>query len=258
MVSKQTTTIKSVGINSLGLALNSCTKNVIIIKIIIEFVETINPAFWSAISSTEYGSIRYWTWSVLAADLDNDGYKDVMMTNGYLRDYTNMDFMKYYADQGLQEGGSVLEVVKKMPSTQVANYIFRNEQNLTFSNKQKEWGFDKAVISNGAVYADLDNDGDLEIITNNLNEAASVFKNLSTEQKAGNYLNIQLESEKKYDTKCYIFSEQNTQYQEFTPTHGYQSSMMIPMTRLMLIDCTETTKVNLQKLRTQFLAIWGF
>ncbi|MFN3848912.1 MAG: VCBS repeat-containing protein [Spirosomataceae bacterium] len=170
-----------------------------------------------------------WTWSILAADFDNDGFKDVMMTNGYLRDYTNMDFMKYYADEGSQEGVSILDVVKKMPSTQVANYIFRNEQNLTFSNKQKEWGFDKAVISNGAVYADLDNDGDLEIITNNINEEASVFKNLSTEQKAGNYLNIQLESEKKYGTKCYVFAGQTSQYQEFTPTHGYQSSIMGPL-----------------------------
>ena len=167
-----------------------------------------------------------WSWSVLLADYDNDGFNDLFVTNGYLRDYTNLDFINYRGDQERQEGVKIIDMVKKMPSTKVANYIFRNNQNLTFTNKQKDWGFETPIISNGAVYADLDNDGDLEIITNNLNETASVYKNLISEKKMGNYLNIQLNSDKKTGAKCYVFSNQLTQYQEFTPTHGYQSSMM--------------------------------
>lgn len=170
-----------------------------------------------------------WSWSVLMADYDNDGHKDVFITNGYLRDYTNMDFMKYYADEGQKEGVSIEEVIKKMPSTKVPNYIFKNNGNLTFSNKQKEWGLDAPIISNGAVYADLDNDGDLEIVTNNLNEPAGVYKNLSTEKKLGNYLDVQLDSDKKNGAKCYVFAGGLSQYQQFTPTHGYQSSMMQPL-----------------------------
>lgn len=170
-----------------------------------------------------------WTWSVLLADYDNDGYNDLFMTNGYVRDYTNMDFMKFYADQGKQEGKTIMDIIKQMPSTKTPNYIFKNEQNLQFSNKQKEWGFDTPMISNGAVYTDLDNDGDLEIVTNNINEKATVYKNLSTEKKLGNYISIKLESQKKTGAKCYVFAKQMTQYQEFTPTHGYQSSIMAPL-----------------------------
>ena len=170
-----------------------------------------------------------WSWSVLLADYDNDGFKDLFVTNGYLRDYTNLDFMNYYADQEQKGGVEMTDIIKKMPSTQTANYIFSNNQNLTFTNKQKEWGFEKPVISNGAVYADLDNDGDLEIITNNINEEASVFKNLSREHKMGNYLDIQLDSDKKTGAKCYVYSGQLKQYQQFTPTHGYQSSSMTPL-----------------------------
>ncbi len=170
-----------------------------------------------------------WTWSVLLADYDNDGYNDLFMTNGYVRDYTNMDFMKFYADEGQQEGKSMMDIIKQMPSTKTPNYIFKNNQDLTFSNKQKAWGFDTPVISNGAVYADLDNDGDLEIITNNINEEATVHNNLSIEKKLGNYISVQLDSPKKSGAKCYIFSNQSAYYKEFTPTHGYQSSMMTPL-----------------------------
>jgi len=170
-----------------------------------------------------------WSWWVLLADYDNDGFKDLFVTNGYLRDYTNMDFMSYYAEEGQKEGVKIIDVVKKMPSTQLANYIFINNQDMTFSNKQKDWGFDTPVISNGAAYADLDNDGDLEIITNNINEKVSVYKNFSSEKKTRNYLNIRLDSDKKTGAKCYFFSNRLTQYQEFTPTHGYQSSMMTPL-----------------------------
>ena len=174
-----------------------------------------------------------WTWSILAADYDNDGYKDLFMSNGYLRDYTNMDFQKYYADASIQQGVKVTDMIEKMPSTKTPNYIFRNKGDLTgsslrFENKQKEWGFEEPIISNGAVSVDLDNDGDLEIVTNNLQEVASIYKNLSVENKKGNYLKVQLPAE-KYGAKVIVYTGKNAQYQEFTPTHGYQSSNMTNM-----------------------------
>ncbi|MCF8326584.1 MAG: VCBS repeat-containing protein, partial [Leadbetterella sp.] len=165
-----------------------------------------------------------WSWSVLFADYDNDGYKDVFVSNGYLRDYTNMDFMKYYADEGQQSGINIMEVIKKMPSTKTPNYIFKNNKNLTFTNKQKDWGFEDAVITNGTISVDLDNDGDLEIVTNNLNEESFVYKNLSTENKLGNYLSISCSDPRKIGAKFYLYAQNLQQFQEFTPIHGYQSS----------------------------------
>lgn len=165
-----------------------------------------------------------WSWSVLFADYDNDGYKDVFVSNGYLRDYTNMDFMKYYADEGQQSGINIMEVIKKMPSTKTPNYIFKNNKNLTFTNKQKDWGFEDAVITNGTISVDLDNDGDLEIVTNNLNEESFVYKNLSTENKLGNYLSVSCSDSRKTGAKFYLYAQNLQQFQEFTPIHGYQSS----------------------------------
>ena len=165
-----------------------------------------------------------WSWSVLFADYDNDGYKDVFVSNGYLRDYTNMDFMKYYADEGQQSGTNIMEVIKKMPSTKTPNYIFQNNKNLTFTNKQKDWGFEDAVITNGTISVDLDNDGDLEIVTNNLNEESFIYKNLSTENKIGNFLSINCNDSRKTGAKFYVYTNNLKQFQEFTPIHGYQSS----------------------------------
>ncbi len=173
-----------------------------------------------------------WSWSALLADYDNDGFQDLFVTNGYLRDYTNNDFIKYYAEIGENNKESVMEVIKKMPSTKTPNYIFRNNHDLTFSNKQADWGFDSPVISNGAVYADLDNDGDLEIITNNINEAASLYQNLSNDEGKINYVDIKLTgmpTKSVVGTKVYVYSNDLEQYRAFTPTHGYQSSMMIPL-----------------------------
>lgn len=193
-------------------------------------VRTGKPIGFSEIGQLAGISNTDWSWSALLADYDNDGFQDLFVTNGYLRDYTNNDFIKYYAEIGENNNQSVLEVIKKMPSTKTPNYIFRNNQNLTFSNKQTEWGFDTPVISNGAVYADLDNDGDLEIITNNINEPAFVYKNLSSEAGKTNYLNIQLPSSKSITgTKIYAYSGDLQQYRAFTPTHGYESSMMTPV-----------------------------
>lgn len=167
-----------------------------------------------------------WTWSALAADFDNDGYRDLFFSNGYLRDYTNMDFMKYYANASIQSGTAVMEMVQHMPSTKTPNYIFKNNGDLTFSNKKNEWIAEEPIISNGAVAVDLDRDGDLELITNNLNEPVSVYQNLSSEVRSAQYIQIHLDDKYKYGAKVELFAGDLKEYTDYNPTHGYQSSNM--------------------------------
>ncbi|WP_246343665.1 VCBS repeat-containing protein [Adhaeribacter radiodurans] len=176
-----------------------------------------------------------WSWTPLVADFDNDGWKDLFITNGYLRDYTNMDFMKYYADQKMKEDQgnptALMDILKQMPSTATQNYIFRNNGRLGFQNKVKEWGFDQAFLSNGAVYADLDNDGDLEIITNNVNKEVALYRN-EARSANNNYLQVQLGTglpAKSLGAKVWVFTKGNSQYQEFYPSRGFQSSMYMPL-----------------------------
>ncbi|WP_055148120.1 VCBS repeat-containing protein [Jiulongibacter sediminis] len=168
-----------------------------------------------------------WSWSPLLADFDNDGLKDMFITNGYFRDYTNNDFVKFYAEQRSEGKDNVLEIINKMPSTRTPNYIFKNMDGLQFENRQKEWGFENKGIGNGAIYADLDNDGDLEIITNNLNEPVGIFENHSNELEGGkSYLKINLNDKPtdRLNTKVILTSNGQKQYREFTPNHGFQSS----------------------------------
>lgn len=179
----------------------------------------------SGVSNTD------WSWSALFADYDNDGYKDLFVTNGYLRDYTNMDFMKYYADQKNSGEKSILEIIKEMPSSLNSNYIFKNNGDLTFSNLTKDWGIEHPVNSHGAIYADLDNDGDLELIVNNMNEEASIYKNLQQENDPQNFVSISLKKNNQSieGTKIYAYSGGLKQYIEASNLRGFQSSVVAPL-----------------------------
>lgn len=182
----------------------------------------------SGISNTD------WSWAALFADYDNDGMKDLYITNGYLHDYTNLDFLKYMDDfMATKQGGfqrqDVLELVQKMPSSNVKNYIFRNSGNLNFSNQTTNWGMGEQSNSSGAAYSDLDNDGDLDLVVNNINSPAFVYQN-ETNSKTGNqFLKVKLagEAENKMGigAKVYLYSTNNNQYQEQMPTRGYQSNV---------------------------------
>ncbi|WP_215226273.1 VCBS repeat-containing protein [Echinicola shivajiensis] len=175
-----------------------------------------------------------WSWAALFADFDNDGWKDLYITNGYLRDYTNMDFLKFMGDYVQNNDGNirrqnVLDLVKQIPSSNLHNYMFKNNGDLTFDKVSKDWGLDFSSNSNGAAYADLDNDGDLDLVVNNINLEAFVFKNLSEQQSENGYLKIQLKGEGKnkfgLGTKLWIYSGSEMYYQEQMPTRGYQSSI---------------------------------
>jgi enediyne biosynthesis protein E4 len=178
-----------------------------------------------------------WSWAGLFADFDNDGWKDLFVTNGYLRDYTDMDFLKYTAadaqKEALKNGHlnyKTYDLVKKMPSNKLSNYIFRNNHDLTFSNTSEAWGFRKAAVSNAAAYADLDNDGDLDLVVCNNNEPALVYRNNQNDLYASHYLKLRFEDNgmntRGYGVKVNLLSADGLeQYQELYPVRGYQSTV---------------------------------
>jgi len=173
-----------------------------------------------------------WSWCPLIADFDNDGYKDIFISNGYLRDYTNKDFLRYWGDYKIKKAMArepflLMDLVTAMPSTSVPDYIFKNERNLTFSNKQVEWGLNQANMSNGAVYADLDNDGDLDLVVNTINQPAAIYRNRSTEDHHANYLALKLkgsgQNTQAVGAKVSVYTAGQVQYQEVNPNRGYLS-----------------------------------
>ncbi|HEY6899842.1 MAG TPA: VCBS repeat-containing protein [Puia sp.] len=172
-----------------------------------------------------------WSWSPLLADFDNDGYKDLFVTNGYLRDYTNKDFLRYWGDYKIRkamdrEPVKLMDLVQAMPNTALKKYIFKNNGDLTFSNKQGSWGIDQAAVSSGAVYADLDNDGDLDLVVNNINSPAFVYENTG----AGNsWLQLKLKGKNgnsyAIGAKVYVYANRSVQYEELNPARGYLSCL---------------------------------
>jgi hypothetical protein len=173
-----------------------------------------------------------WSWCPLIADFDNDGYKDIYISNGYLRDYTNKDFLRYWGDYKIKkamakEPFQLMDLVTAMPSTSVPDYIFKNEHNLTFSNKQQEWGLNQTNMSNGAIYADLDNDGDLDLVVNTINQPAGIYRNHSTDVHHMAYLALKLKGTEKNSqavgAKVYVYTPGQVQYQELNPNRGYLS-----------------------------------
>ncbi|GAB3533594.1 VCBS repeat-containing protein [Pontibacter brevis] len=129
-----------------------------------------------------------WSWSPLFADFDNDGTRDLFITNGIRKDITHLDFATYYLTQARSAFGSrgiethLLKIAETMEGSKKHNFMFRNSGNLTFTDESVNWGFDRESFSTGAAYADLDNDGDLDIIINNVDEKAFVYQNMVSER----------------------------------------------------------------------------
>lgn len=176
-----------------------------------------------------------WSWAALFADFDNDGWKDLFISNGYLRDYTNRDFMAYYADQRIREvqgekSAALMEIINQMESTKTHNYIFRNEGNLTFSNRVSDWGFEDLLLTNGAAYADLDLDGDLDLVLNNINEPTAIYEN---QNRGGHYLRVKLEgsgdNRHGIGARVELRRGEQVSVQEFIPARGFQSAMHLPL-----------------------------
>jgi len=172
-----------------------------------------------------------WSWAPLFADFDNDGRKDLMITNGIMRRPNDMDYISYISDQKVQQQLDKIDledlnVINQMPSGKVSNFIFKNADHLNFNDETNEWGLDRPSLSNGAVYADLDNDGDLDIVTNNINEPAFVYKNnlvnqsflkIITQGNAGNNFG--------FGTKVFCYENGRSQYYEVSSSRGFCSSV---------------------------------
>lgn len=178
-------------------------------------------AHLSGIASTD------WSWSPLLVDFDQDGLKDLFATNGYYRDVRDQDFtqvLKAYMATN-PERFDCMKMLELIPQTREVNYAFRNQGDLTFEDVSTSWGFTVGSNSQGAAVADLDNDGDLDLVLNNLNEPAQIWEN-KLEQKR--YLKIILKGPQNnpfaYGTKVIIHTDRGSQVQELNPSRGYASS----------------------------------
>ncbi|SEO93599.1 VCBS repeat-containing protein [Mucilaginibacter sp. OK283] len=179
--------------------------------------------YFSGMSATD------WSWSPLVADFDNDSFRDVVVTNGFPKDVTDHDFIVFRKDASPVVPLSY--TLKQIPQVKLHNYAFHNNGNLTFDDVSKNWGLTAVTFSNGAAYVDLDNDGDLEIIVNNINDEASVYKNTTMDSKTANkhYLDVKLIGDSLnrngLGTWIEVYYGGKQQAYEETPYRGYLSSI---------------------------------
>ncbi|MFT3680520.1 MAG: VCBS repeat-containing protein [Ferruginibacter sp.] len=188
-----------------------------------------NPVF-SDISFMTQLSETDWSWTPLVADFDNDGFRDVLITNGFPRDVTDLDFMAYRNTAFAMNDKQKL--VSKIPSVKISNYVFQNKHDLSFADVTDSWGLNDISYSNGAATADLDNDGDLDVVINNINDYAFVYENTSRSRDAqkNNYLHITLEglpgNKDAFGSIVTVYYDHGKlQRYETNPVRGYLSSI---------------------------------
>ncbi|WP_421794909.1 VCBS repeat-containing protein [Haliscomenobacter sp.] len=176
-----------------------------------------------------------WSWSALFADYDLDGQKDLFVTNGYVKDYTNMDFLRFSAElaseseRKLSQKELIQALLEKMPGSKTENYMFHNRGDLHFAKVTKDWGLAGQGFSSGAAYADLDNDGDLDLVINKIDEAAGLYRNNAETLTGNQYLKIQLQDQapniEAIGTQVKVFTRDGQQIQQQMPSRGYASSV---------------------------------
>ncbi len=172
-----------------------------------------------------------WSWGALIFDMDNDGKKDIYVANGIGKDLTDQDYVNFYANKELvqrqmkkNKSSLIMTLMENMPSEKLIDYAFINQGGHTpmFTNKAKQLGISKPSFSNGSAYADLDNDGDLDLVVNHVDDEAGIYKNGSSEH----FIKFQLETKTHqlaHGAKVFIYADSLLQYQEIAPYRGFQS-----------------------------------
>lgn len=191
-------------------------------------------AYYSGVDATD------WSWAGLLFDMNNDGLRDIYITNGINHDLTDLDFIDFFANKIIQrmvltgKEESIDSIINKMPIRPQPNYAYKNNGDITFTNANSDWGFEIPSMSNGAAYGDLDNDGDLDIVINNVNMQAFVYENKTNEKLKNKYLKIHFEGSDKnkfaVGTSVLLYSDDKVFIQELHPFRGFQSSMDYGMT----------------------------
>jgi len=173
-----------------------------------------------------------WSWAPLLADFDNDGLKDLFISNGIVRRPNDLSYLNFISTDSAQRLSDIT-LASKMPDGKVSNFVFQNRDSLSFKDVSSDWGINLPSYSNGAAYTDLDNDGDLDLVVNNINEKAFVYEN-TLNDSLRNFLQIKFKGDSLnpfgIGAKVVIYSGAMKLYQELNPTRGFQSSMDFKLT----------------------------
>ena len=194
-----------------------------------------------------------WSWGALFLDADNDGYNDIYVCNGINKDLSDLDFLDFFSNdiyQKMVQTGKkdeISEILRHIPVTPLPNRVFRNNGQLGFEDVGSKWGLNEPGFSNSISYGDLDNDGDLDLVVNNVNQRAFVYRNNSREQSGNNYIGIRLRGSSGnvhgIGSKIRVYAGGMQMYRELVPSRGFQSSVdykqLIGLGKVAKIDSVE-------------------
>ncbi len=176
-----------------------------------------------------------WSWGALIFDVNNDGWKDIFVANGIYKDLTDQDYINFYSNSEMrlarmrEDSTMLTSLIEKIPSVALNNHLYMNHGDLSFSSAMTGSGLEEPGFSNGAAYADLDNDGDLDLLVNNINAPFSVYRNLTSENQAGNSLQLKFTGPARntaaFGTRVWAYAGDKKFYAEQQPVKGYMSTM---------------------------------